>query len=688
VLFILEDLHWVDPTTLEFLDLLLDQASTSNLLVLLTHRPEFQSPWESRAYLTQITLNRLSRAHIAQMVIGVTGGKKLPDELLNQIVDKSDGVPLVVEELTKTLLELGHLTETNGHYQLTQALPTLAIPATLHDSLMARLDRLSSAKGLAQLGAVIGRQFSYALLEAISSLEASMLQRELGKLVEVELVYQHGLPPQATYTFKHALIQEAAYQSLLRSTRQQYHQRIAQVLAERFSETAETQPELLAHHFTEAGLYEQALGYWQRAGQLAIKRSSPAEAISHLTMGLEVLSTLPVTPEHTQHELLLQHDLGTSLMAIKGYAAPEVESPLSRARELCQQVGETPQLFPVLWGLWAFYLVRAELQTARELGEQLMHLAQSVHDPALVLEAHYALGHTLFWLGELDSATRHFEQSLALYDPQQHSSLVFLYGEDARVTSLSFLSWALWFLGYPDQALRMSYEAVTIARELSHAYSLAFALLFPTRLHQLRREIQATQERAEELTALSNEQGFAFWAALATILRGWALTEQGQREEGMVQLHQGLATYASTGARLPQASLLALRVEVCGKARQAEEELRVVAEALAAAHQSGEACYEAELYRLKGELLLRQESTRQKWLEAEAYFQQALEVARRQQAKSLELRAAMSLARLWQSQGRRQDAYDLLAPVYGWFTEGFDTADLLEAKQLLDELAA
>jgi class 3 adenylate cyclase/energy-coupling factor transporter ATP-binding protein EcfA2 len=369
VLFIIEDLHWTDPTTLDLLGLLLDQTPTASLLVLLTCRPHFQPAWHHRSYLSEITVNRLSPIQVAQIVNRLTDGKTLPQEVLAQIVEKTDGVPLFVEELTKVILESGHLNEVDDHYELTGAFSTLAIPATLQDSLMARLDRLMTGKVIAQLGATIGRQFEYDLLQAVAQLDEATLQRELGRLVEAEIVYQRGLPPHSTYVFKHALIQDAAYQSLLKSIRQHYHQRIAHVLEAQFPATVAQQPELLAHHYTEAGFMAQAVSYWQRAGQIAIERSANIEAIRHLTTGLEVLKTLPTTPEHIQRELALHISLAVPLASTKGWAVPEVADAYARGRELCRQVGETPELFTVLYGLRTFYHIRGELRTARELAE-------------------------------------------------------------------------------------------------------------------------------------------------------------------------------------------------------------------------------------------------------------------------------------------------------------------------------
>ena len=474
---------------------------------------------------------------------------------------------------------------------------------------------------------------------------------------------------------------------MLRSTRQQYHQRIAQVLEARFPESCETQPELLAHHYTEAGVLAQAIPYWQRAGQRAIERSAHVEAISHLTKGLEVLTTLPDTPARAQHELTLHTALGVAVLATKGYAAPEVERVYARAREICRQVGDTPQLLPVLWGLWAFYEVRGELQTGLELAEQFSTLAQRCEDPALLLEACYVLGDTFFWLGAFGRARVHAEQGIALYEPQHHHALAFLYGGgDPGIACRNFAALALWFLGYPEQALTTMHEALALARELSHPVDLAFTLDFAASLHTLRREGPAAQERAEAAMAVSREHDFAFWLAFATILRGWAWAEQGDVEAGRAELSRGLAAYEAIGATLERPYWLALLAEAAMQGGRYEEGLTALAGALAGVRKMGMGFfYEAELYRLQGELLLKQAVPDAQ--EAETCFRQALSVAGQQQAKSLELRAAVSLSRLWQQQGKRAEARALLAPIYGWFTEGFDTADLREAQALLAALA-
>jgi predicted ATPase len=550
---------------------------------------------------------------------------------------------------------------------------------------------------------VLGREFAYELVAAVAPLHEEVLQDALDQLVHAGLLFRRGTPPEARYRFKHALVQDAAYASLLRSIRRQYHQQIAQVLEERLPETRESQPELLAHHYTEAGCTAQALPYWRRAGQRANERSAYMEAMAHCTKGLELLQTLPDTPARAQHELMLHMTLRVPLMATKGYGAPEVERAFTRARELCQQVGETAQLFAVLEGLSTWYFSRAELQKARELEEQCLTLAKRVDDPAYLARAHSALGQALFWSGELTSARTHLEHGMALFVLQQSRSQDFpgLIG-DGRVNTLSYVAWALWFLGYPDQAVTRSKEALTLAQAQSLPYSLAFALHSAAALHLFRREVQAAQARAEAVIALSTEQGFRMWLAAGTVDRGWALAEQGQGEVGIAQIRQGLAAIQATGAAVARPWGLALLAEAYGKVGQTEAGLRVLTEALTRVDKTGAGLYAAELYRLKGVLTLRQcpvarakghapipqplPPHSQAEVEAEEYLQQAIEIARRQRAKSLELRAAMSLSRLWQQQGKCQEAHDLLAPIYGWFTEGFDTADLQEARALMEAL--
>jgi class 3 adenylate cyclase/predicted ATPase len=685
VLFVMEDLHWVDPSTLELLSLLVDQGPTARILTLFTFRPDFSPPWMGRAHLTQLTVTRLPQRQVVEVIRQVAHGKMLPPEVVEQIVAKTDGVPLFVEELTKMVLESGLLQEQDERYALTGPLHPLAIPATLHDSLMARLDRLAAVKALAQLGATLGREFSYALLRAVALWDEGIVQQGLHQLVAAEFLYQRGVPPQATYTFKHALIQDVAYQSLLRSTRQQYHQRIAQALEAQFPETVATQPELVAQHYTAAGCAEQAVVYWLRAGQQASDSSANVEAISHLTTGIELLKTLPETPGHTQQALTLYITLGTALQMAKGFTVPEVEYAYTQAHALCQQMGETPELVQVLFGLWRFHNVRAQLHTSRELGETLLRLAQRAHAPEPAVIAHGALGLTWMWLGAFPAARQHLEAGIVHYTPDLHHALVFRMGTNPGVVCHVGATLTLWLLGYPDQALARLHEALGLVHALAHPYSLAFAQCFAAIVSQFRRDVPAVYEQAETAVALSTEQGFPQWVAMGTSLRGWALAMQGQGEEGLAKVRQGIAAWRVIGSVLHLPYLCTSLADVCAHLGHTADGLQALTEAHTLVEQQEERYWEAEIHRLRGVLLLQQPGTSQ--AEAEAWLQRALDVARRQEAKSLELRAAMSLSRLWQQQGKQAEARALLTPVYGWFTEGFDTADLQEAKALLEALS-
>jgi class 3 adenylate cyclase/predicted ATPase len=676
----IEDLHWADPSTLEVIQLLLEQGAKAPLLLIYTARPEFRASWPLRAHHTQLTLNRLSAHDVREMVARVVAHAALPADAVEAVVERTGGVPLFIEELTRTVLDS------------VDAKPAVhEIPTTLHDSLMARLDRLGPVKEIIQVASVIGHEFSWGLLRAIAATDDETLEAALKRLTDAELLFVQGIPPEASYTFKHGLIQDVAYQSLLRSRRQDYHRKIAQALEERFPEIAQAQPELLAYHYTEADLGKQAILQLQIAGQKAIQRSANVEAVSHLNKGLKLLKKMPDSPARIQQELTLQITLGTPLIATKGFASPEVERVYARARELCHQLGDVPQLFPVLWGLWVFYTARAEHSAARELAEQCLRLAENSHDPTFLVEAHHALGITLTALAEFDPALEHLEYVIVHHDPAQHGAMAFLYGQDPKVVCLSQAAWVLWIRGYPDQALKRNDEAITLGQKLSHPYSLTAALDFGAMVHQLCQDGQATRERAEAAIALSTEQEFAYWTTWGFVLRGWALTEHGQVKDGIVQIQQGVTAFRATGAEVMVPYFLGLLAEAYGKSGQSDRGLSVLDEAQAAVDHGRERWWEAELYRLKGELLLKQsgvQSLKSKdEKEAEDYFRQALDIASRQSAKSLELRAAMSLSRLWEKQGKRAEARRMLVEIYSWFTEGFDTIGLREAKMLLEEVS-
>ena len=597
-------------------------------------------------------------------------------------MQKTDGIPLFVEELTKSVLESGILVENESGYELIGPLPPLAIPATLHDSLMARLDRLDTVKEVAQLGATLGREFTYERLTAISSLDEFTLQRALGQLTEAELLFRRGFPPHATYIFKHALIQEAAYQSLLRSTRQQYHQRIALTLEEQFPQAAESEPELVAYHYTEAGLASEAVPYWHRAGKRAAEGSAYTEAIAHLNKGLSLISKVPDTQKQAKLELDLQMTLASALMASKGLTAPEVEGAYSRARELAQNVGEPEPLFWATRGLGGLSALR-KMAGADELAQQCLDLAQAQGDPILLIGAHQLAGLCAFIKEDLTPLLEHAEKVIALYDPNQHRTLASLYGNDPGVDAMFLSAVGLFYLGYPDQALKRIYEAIRLSDELSNRYMLVTALFFASKIHLMRREWQDVQEKAEAIIALSTEHGFPTWLNGAKGHLGWSLAMQGDSEKGIAFVQESLAVRRKMGIKIDQEWWLLGLAEAYWKNGQIEEGVSVIAEAMEIAEKAGTQMCLAELYRLKGESLLMQSDE----AKAEACFHQAIEVTRRHQGKSLELRTTVRLCRLWQKRGKIKEARQMFQAIYGWFTEGFDTADLLEAKALLEELS-
>ncbi len=687
LLLIVEDLHWADPSTLELVDFLFGQVPAAPILMLMTSRPEFRPPWTTRGHFTYLTINRITRTQTEMMVERVTSGKPLPAEVLQQIVVKTDGVPLFVEELTRMVMESDLLRDRGDRYELIDALPPLAIPSTLQDSLMARLDRLGTVKEVAQVGAALGRTFHYGLLRAIASIDDGSLQRALTRLGESDLLHQRGVPPDATYVFKHALIQETAYQSMLVSRRRQLHKRIGDTLVDRFPETTGTQPELVAHHYTEAGLADQAVDYWQRAGRRAVERSANLEAIAHFTKALGVLATLPDSRDRLECELTLRTALGPALMSTKGLGSPEVGTNYAQALELCRQLGERPELFAVLRGLWEFHELRGELMTALGLGEELFRLAQAADDPALRLVTHDVLGDTLYWCGDFTRALEHLEQGIALYRLDEHRGLAHQHaGYDPCVACRVFSAYALWYLGYPDRAARRIEEGTALARELSQTFSLMLAVEFGAVVHHLRGEIALTKACAAVNISLSTEQANVFLLGCGMVEEGWAMVHEGQHDEGLGRIVQGMDVCRDSGAILEFPHCWAALADAYRVAGRIEEAMQAVADGLRQADETAARFNEAELYRLKGELLLLGASPQPDG--AERCFRQALDIARRQRAKSLELRVATSLGRLLRRQGKREDARRQLAEVYGWFTEGFDTADLKEARTLLEALAS
>jgi class 3 adenylate cyclase/predicted ATPase len=678
VLMVFEDAHWIDPTSRELLDLTVERVRGLPVLLIVTFRPEFQPPWTGQPQVSMLTLNRLDRHDRAALVEQIAGGKALPDDVIDQIADRTDGVPLFVEELTKSVLESGLLREAPDRYVLDRALPPFAIPTSLHDSLMARLDRLASVRLVAQIGAAIGREFSYALLRVVSRLPKDELLTALDRLVTSELVFQRGTPPDAVYIFKHALVQDAAHGSLLRSTRQQLHAQIAEALEVQSPELMDSQPELFAQHYGEAGLIERAVAYWGKAGRRSAARSAMPEAAAQFQKGLDQLALLPEDPKRQRQELELRSGSGAALLVVKGYTAPETGHAYARARELWEQLGSPSEFLNVLLGQSLYHLYRGELDLALRLDEDLLCLSSQRNDSAGLVMGYLSSGRDLFFVGRFTSSRSHLEDALALYDPISHRSL----GHQVGIhPSSAFLGIVLFCLGFPDQALERSSAAVAEARRLAHPPSLAGNLATGIRLRLLVGDNAALGEWVDQLMTVTTEQGFPHWRAMGTICRGWVKVKNGDVAEGISLLRSGAAASRATGAWAPHnIALLAAACEIAG---QVEEALALLNDALQIVERTGERWLAAELYRHKGQLLLRQGHSKA----AEELYRKALSIAREQGAKLWELRAAMSLARLRRDRGRRAEARDLLAPVYGWFSEGFATPDLNEAKELLDELA-
>jgi predicted ATPase/class 3 adenylate cyclase len=691
VLFVVEDVHWVDPSTIDLLTQLLEHVPASRLLVVLSARTDFTIPWREGPRVEQLHLDRLDLEASAGIVHGVAG-RSVPPGLLDQVLRKADGIPLYLEELTQLVVDEGLVGHGNGRRDPAALPPELSIPATLADSLTARLDRLPDAKASAQLGAAIGRQFSYELIEAVwrtvTSPDAEALRHRLARLVDAGLLFVETDARGETYTFKHALIQDAAYASLLLSTRRNYHRRIAQVLVVQFPEAAETAPELLAHHYSEAGMAVEAVPQWLRAGERALRASANPEAIAHLTAGLRLLDTLPEGPDRAAQELRFRLAIGPACMAIHGYAAPEVEACYGRARELCRELGDTPQLVPVLHGLWGYHVVRAQHASALVLGRQVVELGTTTGDDGLLLQGHLEVGWSHFFLGELRPAREHLERALALYDSDRHGSHAFTYGEDPAISARSCLAEVLWLLGYVDRSLEASEKNVAIIRsEVEHPYTAAFGLDLAAFVRQYLGDTSGVSALADEAFAISNDHGLALMGAMASVLRGWVRAREGDPERGMAEMRRGFAAQLATGAELLRPWWLSLIAETCAENAAAPQGLELLGEAERAMDSSHERYWEAEIHRLRGCLLVvARESDEGESRSPEESFRRALHIARQQGARSLELRAAVSLSRLLRRERRDGEARELLTPIYRWFTEGLDTPDLRAAAELAAEL--
>jgi predicted ATPase/class 3 adenylate cyclase len=684
VLMVWEDVHWSDPTTRELLDLLIDRVATLRVLVIITFRPEFAPPWAGRPHVTMLTLNRLPPRQRAEMIAYVTSGKALPPAIAEQIVDRTDGVPLFIEELTKSVVESGILTEAGDHYALAGAMVPLAIPASLHASLLARLDRLAPTREVAQIGAALGRQFSHELISAVATMPTRELDDALAQLVSAELLFRRGTPPDAEYTFKHALVQDAAYSTLLKSRRQQIHARIAAILEQKFSDIVAAQPELLAQHCDGAGLTEKAVDYWLVAGRQAWARSMSMEAVSLLRRGLALITTLPETDWRREHELDLQIALGQALIAIRGWATQEMGEAYARARQLAETLNRPREILFAMQGEFQYHVSRADLNRARQLSALMCDKGESERNIPMQVLGYDATAYTSNYLGEYAVARIYIEKGLALYDPEHRPFYTELLANDMLLQLLVHSTMPMACLGFIDQSLSRIDAALTESRQLSNRLNLTAALAWAwMRGWCVQTEPKLLLQYADENLALSGEHGIEFFRAYGLMHRGWCLSLLGRPEEGIPLCMAGLANLHDFGFMAMRPLHLTLVSEACRMGGEFQRALEYVDQAQQTANETQELMVQAETLRLRGDLLRCTGDPRA----AEGSYSQALAVARQQSAKLWELRASASLARLWRDQGRPTEARNLLAPIYDWFTEGFDTPVLKEAKTLLDELA-
>jgi class 3 adenylate cyclase/predicted ATPase len=689
VLMVYEDVHWIDPTSLEVLSRTVERIHGIPVLLIVTFRPEFDPPWAGQSRVATVTLNRLGERDITAIIDRLVGDKKLPTDVMAEIVERTDGIPLFVEEMTNAVLEA----DSEGAARRTVAAvpsPALAVPASLHASLMARLDRLGPAKEVAQIGAAIGRKFSHALLASVIRESGIELGSALDRLIQAGLLFRQGVPPHATYLFKHSLVQDAAYGTLLREPRRALHARIAEALESQFVELAELQPELLAHHCTNAGMIEKASALWGKAGQRSLARSALVEATAQISRALDQIAVLPNTRALRREQIKLQVALANALMHVKGYAAPDTKVSLDQARlfiERAEALGEAPEdplvLFSVLYGFWVANHTAFNGNAVRALSAEFLALAEKQKAIVPIMIGHRLMGRSLLDTGDIAEGLAHCDRSLALYDPAEHRLLATRFGQDTRVATLSFRSLGLWLLGYPEAALADTNHAINDAREIGQAAALMFALAHALLPILLCGDYPAANARADELVALATEKGSSLWKACGMMMQGLLVALSGKASTSVQIITSGMVAWRSAGSTLWTPLVLSYLSKSYAVLGQFDEAWRCIGEAMMAMEKTKETWSEAEVHRIAGEIALLSPHDSAK---AEAYFERALAVSRRQRAKSWELRAAMSMARLWRREGKQQQARDLLAPIYGCFTEGFNTLDLEEARALLHNL--
>ena len=688
VLLVVEDLQWLDPSTLELLTHLVNQSGLTNIFALFTFRSEFHSPWKTQANLTTITLNHLTQQQSGKLIRQLCHQKTLPMDVFSEIINKTDGIPFYVEEFTNAVLRSELLIEKESHYELTKPMKQLGIPSTLQDSLMSRLDSLGEDKELAQLCSILGRDFEYELLDALSTRDTKSLQTSLNRLINAELFFQHGTFPKAQYSFRHALLRETAYQSLLKRSRQKYHQRVAHLLNEHFPNIVNDNPELMAHHCTEAGNISESLDYWLEAGRRAIKRSANLEAVTLLSKGLLIINKLPDTAQRQTTELAFQTALGLAATICKGYAAPEVEKAYARAKELCNEITEVNAIFPVLCGLWEFHIVRAEHDTALTLATELRKITTQSPTFSVALEVERIMGTSHFWRGQLTDALYHFE--LHEKSPPENytpSCNQLSHSQDARVATLANASCALWLLGHPDQALEKAEQALNLAKQLAHPFSQAYALQFLATVHQLRGDRQSVSQYAEAQIILSKTYGFPFWKAIGVMMHAWANIDDHPSKITCEIFQEGLVQYEMSGSRLARSYFHSLLATLQREAGLLEKASKTVDTALSETEISGEKYFTAELLRLKGELA---SITLEKNYSsvAESFFNKALEYSSHQQSKSLSLRIAINIINFRKHLGATQKemdkSYSTLNSCLKDIREGSNTVDIIAAQKLMD----
>jgi predicted ATPase len=676
VVLVLEDAHWADPTTLDVARGIAERGALARLFVLISARPEFRAPWSTRSHHSVISLSPLDGHQVRRMVGELAARHALPKEVVDGVTERTGGVPLFVEEVTRLLLEGG----TQGGIQ--------AIPPTLQQSLTARLDRLGPAREVAQIGAVIGRDFSYALVRAVAGMEDAPLQAALERLAEADILLVQGLPPESHYRFKHALIQDAAYENLLKSRRQVLHRRIAEVLRDKFADVTASAPEVLGHHFTQAGLNELAIDWWGKAGDQALHRSAYVEAIGHLGKAIEMTEKLAAAtsaaPQGSQR-LRLQIAYGNALISARGYQAQETTAAFARARELAASIEDAAERYSAYYGAWASSYVRGELAPMRELAEEFLHDADCRPGLPEAGVAHRVFGGTCWFQGDFVAARRHLEQALAGYDPQRDRSLAFQFGQDVVVSAMINLAHVLWPLGELERARRLVEEALTLAMRSGHVPTMAYGQYYKCLFEAVARNAARAMPHADALVGLSREHGLPFFLTSGIFYHGWTRWHAGDREAGTAEMRQGIALAREHGIGLAMPLYGLLLAEAEAEAGQIDTGLTRLDELLPEIERTGQRWIEAQLNRVRGELLIRHKPA--ETAAAEDAFMRSVAVARHQQTKTFELQAATSLSRLWCDRGKRTEARDLLAPIYGWFNEGFGTPVLQEAKDLLDQLS-